>query len=160
MNANRVIDILCGLKTLRFFPMDENAMIAVMRLVSSMCHTEEQVQWLVDRMTGGLYDEWPGPREMRACFCSKYKPKDGQNAYSEVYPDGIPSEKENRRAIAGPQLLALAAGRIATNDEALDKAMQIAVATNSLKSDLISGPATPDEIAAAPEWLRKLEGYE
>ena len=94
MNPRTIMEILTELSVLRYFPAsNESALIALSRLVGQMCHTEEEVRWLVDRMTSGIYADWPGPQEMRACFCSRFKPKDGLNAYSTVYPDGIPLSK-------------------------------------------------------------------
>jgi hypothetical protein len=94
MNIEVVSRILGKLSVLRFFPADDTARAAILQMVCSMASNEDQVRWLVGRMTSGLYSEWPGPREMRACFCSKFKPADAINAYSEVYADGIPSEKQ------------------------------------------------------------------
>jgi len=102
MNPKRVLEMLAELAMLRFFPARNSAvLIGLARLVNQMCADESQVRWLVDRMTSGIYAEWPGPQEMRACFCSRFKPKDGLNAYSTVYPDGIPL-RESRARIDPP----------------------------------------------------------
>ncbi len=165
MKFEKIMEILCGLRLLPFFPSDEHAMLALVRMVGAMAKSEDQVQWLVNRMTSGLYAQWPGPQEMRACFCSKFPPKDGINAYSSVYLDGIPAERTTGRQIAGPAHLQIEAGAAFASgavsaDERLADAVNIAVKTMDLKSEAISGPATKEEIAAAPEWLRRLEGYE
>ena len=98
MNPKRVLEMLAELAMLRFFPAGNSAvLIGLARLVNQMCAEESQVRWLVDRMTSGIYAEWPGPQEMRACFCSRFKPKDGLNAYSTVYPDGIPLSEPRAR---------------------------------------------------------------
>jgi hypothetical protein len=47
----------------------------------------------------------------------------------------------------------------ATDDRAA-AAFSIALAAQKAKDARITGPATPEEIAAAPEWLRRMEGYE
>lgn len=120
MNVAKISGILEGLAVLKYFPSDDGARAALLKIVLAMAASESQVAWLVDRMTNGLYNEWPGPRELRACFCSKFAPWDGQNAYSEVYADGIPSEKPALLEIAGPPLRQLPAGRIVTADTELD----------------------------------------
>jgi hypothetical protein len=94
MNPKRILDMLSELAMLKYFPTNnDSVLIGLSRLVAQMCSDESQVRWLIDRMTSGLYAEWPGPQEMRACFCSRFKPKDGINAYSTVYLDGIPLSK-------------------------------------------------------------------
>jgi hypothetical protein len=92
------MQMLAELAVLPFFPAgNESVLIALARLVGQMCRTEDEVRWLVDRMTSGIYSAWPGPQEMRACFCSKFRPRDGLNAYSTVYPDGIPLSEPRPR---------------------------------------------------------------
>ena len=66
MNPREVLRILNGLRVLPYFPSDEYVMNALVRLCGSMCENLEQVRWLVDRMTSGIYAQWPGPAEMRA----------------------------------------------------------------------------------------------
>ena len=108
--------IVAQLGAMNFFPNNEPAVRAtISRLVQRMCDTFQQAQWLVDRMID-LYDRWPGPHELRAVYCSRYKPADGLEGYSAVYPDGIPPE---RRIEPAHQPLALPPGRIASaNPEA------------------------------------------
>lgn len=108
-NATEIVSELCLMK---FFPAERGARTALVRMICEMAESEEQIRWLVTRALT-LYDAWPGPKEMRALFCSKFKPLDGINAYSEVFADrdGIPSEKlqehhqiegSKRKEIAGP----------------------------------------------------------
>jgi hypothetical protein len=92
MNAKFIAEILGGLAILKFFPSDDQARTAIFNLVCSMATTEDQVRWLVKR-TVALHNEWPGPKELRAVFCSKFKPRDGVEAHSQIYLEGIPSEK-------------------------------------------------------------------
>ena len=160
MNLKRVLEALAGLAMLKFFPANNEAVLAALaRLVVNMCETEQQVEWLVDRMTSGLYQEWPGPLEMRAVYCSRYKPKDGLNAHSQVYPDGIPASKEARTAIAAAEQKALPPGHTVSADDGCEAAVHILAKTNELLNPM-GGPARPEEIASAPFWLRRIEGYE
>ena len=64
---------------LRFFPADEFAKAAVMQLLERMATDAEQVNWLVRTILEN-YDEWPGPRELRAVYCTRFKPADGVEA--------------------------------------------------------------------------------
>lgn len=161
MNAKRLVDKLSELRVLRYFPADEHALLAVVRMVNGMADNEEQVDWLVNRMVSGIYAEWPGPQELRACFCSRFKPKDGINAYSTVYDTFPPDPSIKPKQIEAPtqQAKRLEAGKVSA-DEGIQKAMEIAASVQRVKNAGFAAPATPEEIAAAPDWLRKLEGYE
>lgn len=77
--------------TLKFFPSEVEARIGIAEQIAELAHSEEQVRWLVLRVPK-LYQEWPGMREVRAVFCSKFSPRDGVEVYSDVFLDGIPSE--------------------------------------------------------------------
>lgn len=162
MNPTRIMEILSGLRLLPFFPSDEFAFSALVRMVGSMAENEQQVQWLVARMTSGIYTKWEGPAEMRACFCNRFKPKDGINAYSQIYETFPPDPTTPMRQIAGPEQKQLGDPRSkkVSEDKVIQKAIDIAVELQTIKDAKISGKATPEEIAAAPEWLRRLEGYE
>ena len=96
---------------LNFFPSDELGQIAIGELIAEICSTDDQAEWLVKKMLR-TYNSWPGPVEMRACFCTKFRPADGFECGSTVYPDGIPSDKEQLPQIAAPERLMLAAGDI------------------------------------------------
>jgi hypothetical protein len=85
MNPETILNLASELRCLKFFPAEAGVLNAIVRLLGNMCETEDQVRWLIHRMTGGIYAEWPGVAEMRACYCSKYKPKDGITVYSSVY---------------------------------------------------------------------------
>lgn len=87
-NTNAAIDRLAVLK---FFPRDLRVRQTLVRVVRDMAVSDAQVEWLVGRMLV-LYNEWPGPRELRALYCSKFAPRDGIEARSLDYPDGYPSE--------------------------------------------------------------------
>jgi hypothetical protein len=160
MNFRNINDMVAELSVLKFFPSEAAARLAIVRMVGEMARSEDQIRWLIRRMTSGLYAEWPGPGELRACFCSRFPPKDGINAYSSVYLDGIPSERPDQLGISGPEMKALPSGHVASGDKAMDATVQIAAGCQRLKDLSFSAPATKEEIAAAPEWLRRLEGYE
>ncbi len=124
MNPENVLAMLLELRVLRFFPNDESVMDAIVRLCGSMCASEEQVRWLVTRMTSGIYAEWPGIAEMRACFCCRFRPADGINAYSTVFPDGLPPDPNAPPRIAAPVLKTLPQGHEVTADPELEASIQ------------------------------------
>ena len=160
MNPKRIVELLGRLALLKYFPAGNDAVMeALLILVGDMCRTEAEVEWLVKRMTSGIYAEWPGPQEMRACLCSRYRPKDGINAYSTVYPDGLPPSKESRLAIGSAPMKALPEGHTMSADAGAEAAVHVLAKTNGLTNPM-GGPATLEEIKSAPYWLRKLEGYE
>jgi hypothetical protein len=73
---------------MKFFPSDPGARAALSRLLQRMCGSFDQAQWLVDRALD-LYAEWPGTTEVRALYCSHFKPADGIDANSIIYPNGF-----------------------------------------------------------------------
>jgi len=84
------------LELMAFFPTNAAAHAALIRILVAMVETEDQLEWLIDRALK-LYARWPGAAELRALYyCSRWKPKDGIETHSTIYPDGIPSAKETR----------------------------------------------------------------
>ena len=95
LNATAVEQALDQLAMLRFFPSDPGTRSEIARLIGKLCATDQQVSWLAGRVID-LYDEWPGPHELRAVMSSKFKPADGIDADSKhprYIEDGIPSER-------------------------------------------------------------------
>jgi len=137
-----------------FFPTDPLAKAALLEELSQIAATDEQLEWMVHRALG-LFTKWPGTTALRAVYCSRYKPLDGVEVYSDAHPEGIRSLSE-----ASTEMKALPPGHIATADPRTEAAVKIALALQRVKDAAIAGPATPAEIAAAPGWLRRLEGYE
>jgi hypothetical protein len=87
--VSRAID---RLSLMPFFP-PQSSWPALVEVISEMCSTDEQIEWLSRRMLQ-LHDRWPGPHELRAVLCSKYKPADGIKANSRhpSYIHGYPYE--------------------------------------------------------------------
>jgi hypothetical protein len=65
--------------TLRFFPSDPDARIGIARQIAKFVANEAQLTWLVDTLPT-CYSEWPAMLEVRAFFCTKFKPLDGVEA--------------------------------------------------------------------------------
>jgi hypothetical protein len=105
------------LSMLKYFPANGTP---VARLIGDICSTNEQVLWLARRVTQ-LYNEWPGPVELRAVFCSRFRPRDGVEADStdpRFIEEGIPSERK-----PDGELPALPAGRKVSADRLLDEGL-------------------------------------
>lgn len=107
---------------MKFFPADANTRLGIVRMICEMAADNEQVEWLGRRMIQ-LHNEWPGPIELRAVFCSKFKPRDGFETYSEIFVEGVPSEDEqkNLTGIASGARLALPGKCEVSADPELDK---------------------------------------
>lgn len=96
VDVRRAAEQIAKLTLMKFFPVDPQARTALVQLICGMAQTNEQVEWLVRRALT-LFNEWPGPRELRALYCSKFRPADGAEANSALYPSheyggGFPSE--------------------------------------------------------------------
>lgn len=99
INRERALELLRRLRALAFFPPGEEPMDALVDLVESMASSDDQVKWLVRKMTNGTYTQWPGLAEVRECFTSKFRPADGIEGHgSVVYPDGVPTDAEQAEA--------------------------------------------------------------
>jgi hypothetical protein len=85
---------------MRYFPADPDARDAIAAMIGEMATSDEQVIWLAARMIQ-CYSEWPGHMELRACFCSRYKPADGVEAISQAYFEReMPPEAPGGRKLA------------------------------------------------------------
>lgn len=102
LDFDEVAEVLSDLESLNFFPTTDSGRTAIIKIVGGdgqkpgLASDIEQVRWLVGRMLQ-LYNNWPGPAEMRALFCKRFKPADGvdtRNTHtSTFFPDGnIPCE--------------------------------------------------------------------
>jgi len=160
VNVAKVTKSLGRLTLMKYFPADDSARAALVELVCGMIDSDEQAEWLAKRMLQ-VYPEWPGPQELRACFCGRYRPKDGINAYSAIYPDGLPPDPTAPpRGIEAPSRRALPAACEVTADAVLDQ--QVAEVAQKRKL-----PAAPVKIntpfaktllqVATPPHLRKEE---
>lgn len=127
--------------TLKFFPSDADARFGIAEEISEMAANEDQVVWLVKRLPK-IYHEWPGMAEVRAVFCSKFRPKDGIETYSTVYVDGIPSEKEPL-ALPPPPMRQLAAGEPVSGAESISATVSDLCRQKDMNRVLRGLPAPP-----------------
>ena len=80
--------------TLKYFPSDTEARFGIAAALAKMVATESQLRWLVE-VAPTLYTDWPGVKEIRGLLCMKFKPADGIEVATEVYPDGLTVEELN-----------------------------------------------------------------
>lgn len=70
------MEAVISMAKLRYFPPDKLVRASIMLQLVDMAHNVGQIRELAVRMTT-RYNDWPGPMEMRACFCTFAKPRDG-----------------------------------------------------------------------------------
>jgi hypothetical protein len=91
-------DGISKLALMAFFPGDPDTRAALISVLMQLVETEEQLEWLVERALK-LYTRWPGVGELRALYCSRFKPRDGVEAYSEIYQSGFPHQTPAPKAL-------------------------------------------------------------
>jgi hypothetical protein len=117
-----------------FFPGDPDIRAALVSVFMDLVETDEQLDWLVNRALR-LYGKWPGVAEIRGLYCSRWKPKDGMETYSSIYPEGIPSERKGAR-----QERDAPRGEPVTADADFDRKVQEAAAGKKMQP----APGRPD----------------
>jgi hypothetical protein len=138
-----VIDRAMGrIALMKFFPSSDTvARATVMLELMQMCSSDDQVEWLSKRLSA-LYTEWPGLRELRAVFCSKFKPHDGveTNSADARFIDGIPREepdKEWRPALEPGQRLLTGETEQFSADPELEKTIHLLAESARMPAGLI-----------------------
>lgn len=159
LDFDEVCELVTELSALAFFPTDPAGRLAVARLIGEMAHNMEQVRWLIRRMTSGIYNKWHGPQEMRACFCQRFKPRDGLSVFSSVFSvdegSPFPEDPEVKRAALPPAIppLALPPGHVTADAQMQQAVEQVArwkgmpkprrISTTELHralADILAGP--------------------
>ena len=120
-------DAVSKLALMAYFPGDCDTRASLVWVLLRLVETEEQLDWLVERALQ-LYARWPGVGEIRALYCSRFRPRDGAETYSETYPRGFPHE---RRAAEIPPL---PPGMAATTDAEFEAALRLAAKVKSFPS--------------------------
>ncbi len=117
------------LATIKMFPSDAIVRGVIGNEVQKLCANLSEGVWLADRMIS-LYDNWPGVRELRRVVCNSKIPYDGilATSSSEVYPDGIPSERPQR-----PEVRALPPGAPVTADRGIETSVRDLVRAKTMK---------------------------
>jgi hypothetical protein len=115
-----------------YFPADGPSRAALAEELKRMVTYNEEAEWLAHR-ANQVFSNWPGVRELRALFCKRFRPKDGVEVDSKIFPEGFPSEAE-----LGPVPVAGLLPSL-TEREALEAA----------RLPLLSGPVSEDPEALA-----------
>lgn len=87
-----------------FFPREPGPQAGVMRLLVEMVPSREALRWLVDTYTNRI-GKWHGPAELRAVLCTRYKPQDGIEGWSQL-PGFTAADSEERSYAQHEQLKA------------------------------------------------------
>jgi hypothetical protein len=132
LTADEISLAVEGLSAIPWFPKEEGARTMIADAIARLCTSGpacfELVRHMVDK-----YKEWPGPREMRICYCAVIgSPLSGEDlrlAVSEFYLDGF----GRPLTIAAPAVKALPPTKM---PEALDDATW----RESLAKDLATIP--------------------
>jgi len=106
-------EIASDLIQLKYYPREDAGRLSIIKEIGRMVSDIDQARWLVRRMLS-LYNEWPGPMELRGCFCSRFRPADGIERHSTAYAgengDSFPPEPGKAKSLPAPQALAMPAG--------------------------------------------------
>lgn len=91
---------------LKFFPSDEGARLAVMELIRKMVSTKAELLWLTEAMIDEV-GEWHGTAQLRALFCSRFKPADGREGADCIVPGftAVDGERKFIEKFPAPNLL-------------------------------------------------------
>lgn len=71
------------LAILKYFPSGDIVQEEIMSLFERMVDKPERLDWLVSVLIDQV-GEWPGPKEVRAIYCTRFKPADGVEAWSNL----------------------------------------------------------------------------
>ena len=136
--------------TIRFFPSEPEARFGIAEALVKMVSTEDHLRWLVSRLPE-LYTEWPGLLEVRAVFCTRFKPRDGVEAalgtgspaFASLCPEDQDLKALERAAPRSRQIT----GEV--QRVSVDAEMQELVRKVATRYDPLRGvkPATEDDIA-------------
>lgn len=128
---NAIIQAVSDMATIPGFPFDDLAKNAVWDQLDRMCSTPDAIIWL-GRKIANSYTKWPGLLTVRAVWCSRYPPADGNEA-SLGCDDPVGSEIHRRAELpkveerAGRQItegeLRMIAGAVAKDSEELKAAV-------------------------------------
>jgi hypothetical protein len=95
-----IIQAVAKLGALTYFPSEPGARQALMELLGRMVSTPEQLDWLVRTLVDRV-GTYPGPAEIRAVFCTRFRPKDGVEVWSAL--PGFTAADSERKYIAAAE---------------------------------------------------------
>jgi hypothetical protein len=89
---------------LQYFPTTEAAHAEIMDMLLEMVSEPEHLEWLLRTMRDQV-GKWHGTKELRGVLCTKFAPRDGIEAYSEL-PGFTPADIERENLTEHKQLTA------------------------------------------------------
>ena len=148
LNPLDVAKVVTELSVLQYFPSDIDARAAIAKDLADICPNIHEARWLAKRMRQ-LFAEWPGPRELRAVYCSRNKPRDEIEAGSSIFPDGVPSPVAGSElawypAIESAPILQLPPGHVITADITLENDIRRLAAAKDLNRRKAEEVRNPD----------------
>lgn len=94
ITQDQAYEAVARMAALKYYPSEPAARSEIAFTLMRMVSTPEQLDWLVMQMIDRV-PEWPGPMELRAVFCTKFKPRDGIEADSRL-AGFTPADSENQ----------------------------------------------------------------
>ncbi len=94
--------------SIKFFPKESGAQEGIMRSLSDFVCDQKQLEWLT-KTAVNFMPEWGGVTQLRALYCTRWKPLDGLEGGFCTVPGYTPNDNEGR-AIEAPSQMALPAG--------------------------------------------------
>jgi hypothetical protein len=124
LKPEAVASAVSKLALMAFFPGDPDTRAALIYILLELVDTKEHLDWLVERAVK-LYTRWPGVAEIRALYCSRFRPKDGVTTYSEIYVGGFPHQSK-------PEIFDAPRGAPVSKDAAIDAQVRKAAKVKAL----------------------------
>jgi hypothetical protein len=103
MTITEAMKAVDRMSILKYFPTAQVAKEEIADMLVQMIQTDQwgderdKLNWLVKAMRDNV-GEWPGPAELRAVYCCKFKPSDGINAYSSLPGFSGEDQEDGRQA--------------------------------------------------------------
>ena len=89
------------LAALPYYPNEEYARAEISRLFLRMVESPKQLEWLITVLLDRC-DRYPGIKEIRGVYCTRYKPLDGVEEYSTI-SGFTPGDSESQTLIEDGQ---------------------------------------------------------
>jgi len=149
ITPHEIAVVISELSVLQYFPADKDARTTIAQDLLAICPNIQEARWLSRRMRQ-LFNEWPGPRELRAVYCSRNRPRDGYEVSSLLYLDGVPTPPGGSELAWYPTIQEtprplLPAGHTVTADLELENQVRSVAAAKDLnrsKPALLPNPNT------------------
>jgi hypothetical protein len=138
-----------------FFPgSDPTARALVLEDMINICESDAHAEWLAIRFCQVFRSGWPGLEELRAVYCTRFRPCDGRSADSQAYPDGIPSEHEI--GIIEVKGLPPLCGPVPTLDKGVEQIMMAGSSRKFLAQ--LMAPEEQEEFRKVQEAIARRDG--